>query len=229
MAERNTYDDCVDAYVAFVEARQDDEPINQAFYDLIGDVEGLRVLDAGCGEGYVSRALEAKGASVTGVDVAGKLVEVALAKGPEAIDYRVADLSKPLPGFENTFDLVASYFVLNDVPDHKGFISTVSAATKPGGRAVFALNNPYSAVSRQKASTYFESGKVVLYQGLSTLGIHVYHYHRTMGEYVSSFAKGGFLLRKLVEIPPDPEMAPERRVGWEQVPYHIVVEFVKVA
>ena len=35
--------------------------------ELLGDITGCRVLDAGCGEGYLARVLAARGARVTGI------------------------------------------------------------------------------------------------------------------------------------------------------------------
>lgn len=42
------------------------------FLEVAGDVTGCTVLDAGCGEGVVSRLLAERGAVVTGVDVASR-------------------------------------------------------------------------------------------------------------------------------------------------------------
>jgi 2-polyprenyl-3-methyl-5-hydroxy-6-metoxy-1,4-benzoquinol methylase len=43
--------------------------------DLLGDVAGLKVLAAGCGDAYLTRVLAARGASVIGVDVGAQLIE----------------------------------------------------------------------------------------------------------------------------------------------------------
>ena len=229
----NTYDQFAEQYEAMVSRRNEKDlsgdTFDADFFRLIGEVGGLRALDAGCGEGFVARVLKSKGAIVTGVDVSPKLVEKARRKSEESIEYLVADLSEPLPQFEEHFDLVASHFVLNDVPDYEGFISTLGSVTKPGGRAVLSLNNPYSAVLREKADTYFDSGTSRIYKGLATAGVEVYHYHRTMGEYIKAFSDCGFLLRTLLEPAPDPDEPEERRIGWVQVPFLIVIEFVKVS
>ena len=66
----------------------------------------------------------------------------------QAITYEVHDLSRPLPHYQHTFDLIVSNLVLNDVPDYHGFITTLSASLKPRGRIVLSLNNPYSAPLR---------------------------------------------------------------------------------
>ena len=227
----NTYDQCADQYEAWVSSRNEKDLSGDVyaagFFGVIGKVGGLRALDAGCGDGFVARVLESKGAIVTGVDVSPKLVEKAKRRTEGSIEYLVADLSEPLSQFEEHFDLVASHFVLNDVPDHEGFISTLGSVTKPGGRAVLLLNNPYSAVLREKADTYFDSGTSRLYKGMATVGIEVYHYHRTMGEYIKAFSECGFLLRTLLEPAPGTNEPEERRIGWVQVPFLIVLEFVK--
>ena len=126
---------------------------------LLGDVAGLRVLDAGCGEGYLSRILAGRGARVTGIDISTRLIELAREKDPEnSIEYRVADLSEPLPEYEEFFDATASRLVLNDVADYRGFVATLAAVLKPGARLVVALNNPYSYVVRKHVADYFDSG-----------------------------------------------------------------------
>lgn len=50
------------------------DPVLWAF---AGDVRGLKVLDAGCGTGYLVRQLHRKGADVTGVDISEKMIEIA--------------------------------------------------------------------------------------------------------------------------------------------------------
>jgi 2-polyprenyl-3-methyl-5-hydroxy-6-metoxy-1,4-benzoquinol methylase len=46
-------------------------------WEFAGDVRGLAVLDAGCGTGYLSAKLRDRGARVTGVDLAGRMIEIA--------------------------------------------------------------------------------------------------------------------------------------------------------
>jgi len=78
----------------------------------------------------------------------------------------VADLSQPLPELSGRFDAVASYLVLNDVEDYRGFAATLAAVLKPGGRLVLAFSNPYGAVIRKHVADYFDSDAVSPYRGL---------------------------------------------------------------
>src|SRR5262249_31191866 len=148
---RNPWDEHASAYAGWVARRYPadpsavaDEPLPGRVLALLGDVAGREVLDACCGEGFFGRVLAGRGARVTGGDLPPRLVELARAQGPPGTTYRVADLSRPLPELAGRFDAVASYLALNDVADHRGFAATVAALAKPGGRAVLALNNPYS-------------------------------------------------------------------------------------
>jgi 2-polyprenyl-3-methyl-5-hydroxy-6-metoxy-1,4-benzoquinol methylase len=174
---------------------------------LLGELGGREVLDACCGEGFFSRILASRGARVTGIDLSSKLIEMAQERersGAQArrepIDYRVGDLSRPFPDHEARFDLIASYLALNDVRDHEGFARTLHALGRPGSRAVFSFNNPYSSVVRGHVKDYFDSGALGVYGGLSSRGVPAHYYHRTLEEYLDAFLGSGFRLVKLADV-----------------------------
>jgi SAM-dependent methyltransferase len=159
------------------------------------------VLDALCGEGYLARALAAREARVTGIDLSPRLIELARGRDPGAgIDYQVGDLSQPWPAAAGRFDAVGSYLVLNDVTDYCGFAATLAASLKPGGRLALAFNNPYSAVTDRHVTDYFDSGAVSPYRGLWESGIQVYYHHRTLEKYLDAFHAGGLRLSKLTDV-----------------------------
>lgn len=202
----DVYDEYATQYAAYASDREGkeikDDPFLSLFLDVIGDVSGLTVLDAGCGEGYLARILHERGAKVTGMEISPRLVELARAKDPEGkITYEVADLSQPLPAYQEHFDLSASFFVLNDVADYRGFLSTLGSVVKRGGRTVFFLNNPYSMVLRGQVTDYFDSSKAFPYLGMAQAGVHVYYYQRTLQEYLDACFAAGLQLQRLVDVP----------------------------
>lgn len=208
MRQTNTYGDYAVQYAAYVargsgpSTRDDPFGLIPRMIDLLEPLAGQVVLDAGCGEGVLGRALRHEGARVVAADIAAPLVDLAKARDPAGdIEFHVRDLSRPVPEWRERFDAIGSRFVLNDVPDYRGFISTLAAVLKPGGRAALAFNNPYSAVLRGKVDDYFDTGTVRSYDGLAREGIDVFHVHRTMAEYVDAFRDAGFELRKLVDLP----------------------------
>lgn len=118
----NPWDDYADEYDRWLRNREPGQLVDSAFparlLELLGDLRGKEVLDAGCGQGYLTRRLAARDARVTDIDLSSRLIEKARdLDGDSPIDYRVADLSRPLPELEGHFDLIASYLVLNDVHD----------------------------------------------------------------------------------------------------------------
>jgi SAM-dependent methyltransferase len=215
------YDRYADEYAAFVATREQaqHDPFGMLphMLGLLGDVGGQDLLDAGCGEGYLSRILAARGARVTGVDLSPRLVELAATKAtPGEITYRVGDLSEAHPELAGRFDAVASYFVLNDVEDHRGFARTLGDALKPGGRAVLGFNNPYDYIMRKGGgSAYFTTG-VAYPCGLSSVGVPVSFYYHTLPENLDAFLAAGLRLTKLVDV--DHPQVAERRAHGEELP-----------
>ncbi len=233
----DAYNDVAPQYADFVakrEALAENDSAITSFLDVVGDVSSLTVLDAGCGEGYLSHILAQREAIVTGIDIAPNMVELARTKDSDGkITYQVADLCQPLPEYQQHFDLVASFFVLNDVYDYRGFLTTLANALKIGGRAVFFLNNPYSLVVRGHLTEYFaDSGKAFSYRGMAEAGVKVHFYHRTLQEYLDAATSAGFVLERLVDVP-TPEGTFKRRpdtlipVGYH-FPFFMILSFVKV-
>lgn len=202
---------------------------------VVGDVTGRMVLDAGCGEGIVARYLADQGATVTGIDISAPLIQLAQAQEQtQRITYGVHDLSHPLPQYAQTFDLVVSNLVLNDVANYQGFTATLGAVTKVGGRLILSLTNPYSAVMREKAYSYFDASAAVPY---AWGGGQVYHFHRTMQAYISAFRTAGFLLNSLTDVQMTEAMvaqlsAANRELPWfpmyHRFPFFIILEFSQI-
>src|SRR5262244_2716428 len=76
-------------------------------WEFAGDVRGLAVLDAGCGTGYLSGMLRDRGARVTGVDFAERMIAIARADHP-GIDFRVDSCTVLATCEDEQFDLVVA-------------------------------------------------------------------------------------------------------------------------
>lgn len=106
-------------------------------------LEGLSVVDIGCGGGVLSEPLARLGAAVTGLDPAPTNIAVAQShagKSGLAIDYREATIES-LVADGHRFDIVLAMEVVEHVADVEAFVAACCAAVKPGGVLVMATLN----------------------------------------------------------------------------------------
>ncbi|RXF70814.1 bifunctional 2-polyprenyl-6-hydroxyphenol methylase/3-demethylubiquinol 3-O-methyltransferase UbiG [Hansschlegelia zhihuaiae] len=106
-------------------------------------LDGLTVLDIGCGAGVLAEPLARLGGAVTGVDPAPDLIEVAKAHAEEHgldIAYR-ATTAEELVAERAQFDVVVASEVVEHVADVDAFVGTVGKLVKPGGLALFSTIN----------------------------------------------------------------------------------------
>lgn len=98
---------------------------------LLSPQPGERILDLGCGDGYLTERLAAAGADVVGFDYSPALVAVARARG---LDARFGN-AEELP-FEDEFDGVFSNAAMHWMLRAGAVVEGVARALKPGGRFV---------------------------------------------------------------------------------------------
>jgi len=82
-----------------------------AFFELLPDVDGLRALDLGCGEGHNTRLLAHRGADMVALDVSQPFMSAAAAQeqsDPLGISYVLGDATR-LPFPSKSFDVVTAF------------------------------------------------------------------------------------------------------------------------
>ncbi|MBL1076434.1 3-demethylubiquinone-9 3-O-methyltransferase [Nocardia sp. 2] len=115
-----------------------------AFFDRqVREWAGKRVLDVGCGGGFTTEFLAARGALVSGVDPSERLIEAARRHAEQtgkSIDYRVGS-AEALPYPDASFDIVTCVDVLEHVVDPARSISEIARVLAPGGVFCFDTIN----------------------------------------------------------------------------------------
>jgi SAM-dependent methyltransferase len=109
-----------------------------AIDQLLGSVRGLRILDAGAGDGRLAAELAARGARVTALDLSRPMLERARerARGDGAHFATVEGDVTTLPFPSATFDRVVSVTVLCFLPDPGDAVREFSRVLVPGGSVV---------------------------------------------------------------------------------------------
>ncbi len=119
-------------------------PLRLKFISENSQLQGLDVLDIGCGGGLLTEALAKAGARVTGIDLSEASISVAVRHAQRQglnIDYRCEEVAEFAGSHAASFSIVTCMEMLEHVPDPEQIITSCSEALKPGGRAYFSTIN----------------------------------------------------------------------------------------
>jgi SAM-dependent methyltransferase len=108
---------------------------------LLSQIErGERVLDLGCGDGWMTAELARAGAAPTGIEIAQAAIDRARARHPE-LDLRLAPIDGPLPVKDSACDVVWASEVVEHVADTAKWFSEVRRVLRPQGRLLLTTPN----------------------------------------------------------------------------------------
>lgn len=170
----DTWDVNSDFWIQIIRERRDryrTELTDPAIMNAVGPAERLNVLDAGCGEGYLSRALARKGAVVTGIDLSRSLIIAAKeAASTDEIEatFDIGSLYE-LPYESEAFDLVVCNHAINDLENPAIAIREFARVLRSNGRLIILMLHPcfYSShaerdqgVSHAIAASYFSERSI---------------------------------------------------------------------
>jgi 2-polyprenyl-3-methyl-5-hydroxy-6-metoxy-1,4-benzoquinol methylase len=120
-----------------------DEPSKRRLREVLATmadlkVQGAKILEVGCGTGWMSAALSKFG-KVTGVDLGSKIIETAQKSYPE-IDFHSGDfhtVDLPL----NYFDVIVCLETLAHIADQPACMHRLATLLKPGGFLLLTTQN----------------------------------------------------------------------------------------
>jgi SAM-dependent methyltransferase len=224
-ASRGWWDADADAYQAEHGAFLGDvdfvwcpEGLREADAHLLGDVQGARVLEVGCGAAACSRWLATQGAAVVATDLSAGMLrharDGAARSGVEVPLVQSDATALPFP--DGAFDIACTAFgAVPFVADSGRVMAEIHRVLRPGGRWTFSITHPMRWVFLDDPGengllavhSYFDRRP---YVEQDERGRPTYiEQHRTIGDRVREIVGAGFVLRDIVE--------PEWPAGHEQV------------
>lgn len=195
-----------------------------AFYErpatiaLLGEVKGLRVLEAGCGSGLLTSWLADHGAVVTAFDVSPAMVDIARQRVGESAQVLVADLAEPLAFAESgAWDLVVASLVLHYVRDWDGVLSEFRRVLRQSGRVVFSTHHAAMDWQLHSKDDYFAIKQVTEIWQKGAGSFEVTFWRRPLTAMSEAIRAAGFVIDRLVEAEPLPELADRDRDSYNKL------------
>jgi len=154
-----------------------------------------RVLDLGCGEGWLLRSLADRGIEAVGVDGDATLVEAARAAGSSAVHVAsYDDLVVNKVEIGQDYNLICANFSLLH-QDIIPLLTSMNALLAPGGALVIQTLHPWTAA----AGDYQDGWREETFSGFKGQWQPMPWYMRTLSSWVNALDMAGFRLASLQE------------------------------
>ena len=195
--------------------------------DYFKNIQGLRVLDAGCGNGIFTNILSQNGGEVIGCDGSVEMLIIARENYPQ-YRFDTVNLLTGTPYSDMEFDVVFCSLVLMDIDPIDTIIAEFNRILKKGGIFFFSIIHPafYNSSWERDEHGIIDGKKVKGY--ITPFSIiqnapwgETVHYHRPISYYFNKISAAGFQLTKMIE----PSVYEETKVP--DIPLYMFVEFQK--
>ncbi len=201
------YDAMAEEYTA-----ENDDGVFNALYErpamlsFVGDVDGKSVLDIGCGAGQLSHILNKRGASVTGIDVSSKMVELARKRLGDQVDLQVHDLAQPLPFDDASFDIVVASLVMHYLEHWAPALREILRVLTENGAVAFSTHHPTMDWKLHNPDNYFTKKQTTEVWTKGGKPFEVTTWRRSLGEISREICDAGFVISRIDEPMPQPSL-----------------------
>ena len=193
----------------------DPEYVEQIIPLAVEELAGrLKVLDLGCGDGQIARALAAQGSDVLGVDPTQLHIDIAIERGggPRYLLGGATDI----PADDNSYDAVVACLVFEHIDQMDEAMTEVARVLKPQGQFSFFLNHPLLQTPGSgwiddhiidPPEQYWRIGPyLVETESIEEVEKDVYirFIHRPLSRYINALIANGMTIERMVEPSPPP-------------------------
>tara|TARA_X000000950_G_scaffold264385_1_gene337625 strand:+ start:1940 stop:2758 length:819 start_codon:yes stop_codon:yes gene_type:complete len=177
------------------------QPQNPARQNL----DGVRILDIGCGGGLLAEPMARLGGTVTGIDATPQAIDAARTHAAQSgldIDYRCVT-AEALAETGAVFDVIYASEVIEHVTDRRLFAASIATMLAPGGTVVI------TTINRTLASLALAKVALEYIFRLVPAGTHDPARFVKPSELRAEFAASGIVLDDMTGFAP----RPARRIG----------------
>jgi len=171
---------------------------------LLGDVSGRRILEVGCGSGPLTEWLTDHGASVVACDVSSAMLDIARSRVGGRAELHHHDLTAPLSFVDDaSVDLVVASLVFHYLRDWDAPLRELHRVLCRSGAVVMSIHHPAWDWRNHCPEDYFALLQV------SEVWVEphpVTFWRRPLTEVTSAITDAGFVIDRLVEARPVPEL-----------------------
>jgi len=208
-----------------------------AIKQLLGDMNGARVLDLGCGSGTYSVWFAELGAQVVGLDLSPTMIALAQDRARKRSvqpDFRVADIREALPVSTSEYDLVFTGTALHYVDSIDVVMKEAARVMKPEASLIASVLHPLSTALFPSSDPddfegpdpwegwYFGSPIRSIetpwkdFGDVSSEGRRIFCHHHTVSDYFNAVSSAGLAIKQLLEPEPPPEFAVKNAARYHQ-------------
>lgn len=200
-----------------------DEFHRDAFLPLV-PAPGRLTMDIGCGEGRVSRDLQAMGHHVLAADLSLTMSRAAATHPASPVRAVVADATR-LPLASGTADCAVAFMSLHDIDHMRAAIKEIARILATGGHLVMAIVHPINSAGQFTGDTtsagrpfiiggsYLRPRRYVDTITRDGLTVTFHGEHRPLQAYTEALSDAGFVIERLRE-PTNPDPAKP----WHRIP-----------
>ncbi|WP_013334569.1 class I SAM-dependent methyltransferase [Gloeothece verrucosa] len=170
---------------------------NAAILQALSEPEIKRVLDLGCGEGWLTRALSSRGIEVIGVDFSAQLIELARAEGGGTFHHcSYSELIAAPKTVGSNFEAIVCNFSLLE-KDILELLKSVRSVLVPPGMLVIQTVHPLSEIRQNQ---YCDGWRTETFTGFGVGFTEAMPwYFRTLSSWVSLLRGSGYCIDKVHE------------------------------
>ncbi|MCP9067244.1 class I SAM-dependent methyltransferase [Streptococcus parasanguinis] len=176
--------------------------------DLIENLPQKKLIDLGCGSGYLTNYLSLSVKKTIGIDLSSKNIELAQKKyTKENLHFYKSSIEE---FNKDTYDIAVANMVLMDVVNLDKCIKSISNLIVENGNFIFSITHPYfwPKYWKYEDEVWYNYSREIIIETEFKIANEITpyettHIHRPLGSYIKLLKQYSFEIDSILELPND--------------------------